>query len=451
MWPLFFIPAMSLTLHPMLNVAVRAARAAGAIINHAALDVEAVRVAQKQANDFVTEVDQASEAAIIETLLTAYPNHGILAEESGRMQGNPHSEHIWIIDPLDGTTNFIHGFPVYCVSIALQTAGRIEQAVVYDPTRNDLFTATRGRGAFLNDRRIRVSKRTHLADCLIATGFPYRPGDDVPTYLKMMGRLMRATAGLRRPGAAALDLAYVAAGFSDGFFEAGLKPWDVAAGALLVTEAGGLVGNFAGDALQLDLPECLAANPRIYAQMVSLLAQYSQTGQPPTPESGSPESVDSEHPASEANAVPAELPAAPVPSAKPADLPRPRLRAAPRRAPEPESESAAPRYRRAASPGPKDKTAKPAGRFGPKRDSGDSDRSAPGSRPAFNDRRGRTSSNDRPDRPAFNDRSDRPGRPAQARPPSDDRRGSRAPARPRREDGTPSGKPYTPRAPRSDR
>lgn len=260
----------------MLNVAIRAARAAGAIINRAALDVEAVRVSQKQVNDFVTEVDQASEAAIIDTLLSAYPDHGILAEESGRTQGNSRSDHVWIIDPLDGTTNFIHGFPVYCVSIALAVKGRVEQAVVYDPTRNDLFTATRGRGAYMNERRIRVSKRTRLQECLLATGFPFRKGDDFPTYLKMMGDMMQRTAGLRRPGAAALDLAYVAAGFSDGFFETGLKPWDVAAGSLLVTEAGGLIGNFAGEPAELDQSEFLAANPRVYAQMVSVLGQYSR-------------------------------------------------------------------------------------------------------------------------------------------------------------------------------
>ena len=283
----------------MLNVAVRAARAAGAIINRAALDVEAVRVAQKQINDFVTEVDQASEESIIETLLTAYPGHGILAEESGRVHGNANSEHVWIIDPLDGTTNFIHGFPVYCVSIALQVAGRLEQAVIYDPTRNDLFTATRGRGAFLNDRRIRVSKRTHLPHCLLATGFPFRPGDDFPAYLKMMGELMPLTAGLRRPGAAALDLAYVAAGFSDGFFESGLKPWDMAAGALLVTEAGGLVGNFAGEALQLDVPECLAANPRVYAQMVKVLGKYSRAPVPKHAPKHTPEHAPRDAPATD--------------------------------------------------------------------------------------------------------------------------------------------------------
>ena len=216
----------------MLNVAIRAARAAGAIINRAALDVEAVRISQKQVNDFVTEVDHASEDAIIDTLLTAYPSHGILAEESGSSRGNPRADHVWIIDPLDGTTNFIHGFPVYCISIALSVKGRIEQAVVYDPTRNDLFTATRGRGAYLNDRRIRVSKRTRLVESLVSTGFPFRKGDDFPTYLAMMGDVMQRTAGLRRPGAAALDLAYVAAGFTDGFFETGLSSWDIAAGSL---------------------------------------------------------------------------------------------------------------------------------------------------------------------------------------------------------------------------
>jgi len=259
-----------------LNVAIKAARAAGVIINRAALDVESVRVSQKMANDFVTEVDQSSENIIIDTLLTAYPDHGILAEESGQTRGNPQSEHIWIIDPLDGTTNFIHGFPFYCISIALQSKGRIEQAVVYDPTRNDLFTSTRGRGAFMNDRRLRVSKRIRLQECLISTGFPFRPDDDYATYLKLMSEVMKRTAGLRRPGAAALDLAYVAAGFCDGFFETGLHPWDMAAGSLLITEAGGLVGNFTGDADYLYQRECMAANPKIYAQLVTLLQKYSK-------------------------------------------------------------------------------------------------------------------------------------------------------------------------------
>lgn len=262
--------------HPMLNVAVRAARAAGAIINRAALDVESVRVSEKQVNDFVTEVDQASEKAIIETLLAAYPGHAIWAEESGRTHGAQDSDYVWLIDPLDGTTNFIHGLPIYCVSIALAVKGKVEQAVVYDPTRNDLFTATRGRGAFMNNRRIRVAKRTRLNGCLISTGFPFRATDDFNNYLCMMGDMMQVTAGLRRPGAAALDLAYVAAGFTDGFFETGLQPWDVAAGSLLITEAGGLVGNLSGEADFLEQKECLAANPRIYAQLVSVLGKYSK-------------------------------------------------------------------------------------------------------------------------------------------------------------------------------
>jgi myo-inositol-1(or 4)-monophosphatase len=267
---------MSLNLHPMVNVAVKAARAAGSIINRAALDIESVRVSQKKANDFVTEVDQAAEQAIIETLLTAYPGHGIWAEESGREHGAKDSEFVWIIDPLDGTTNFIHGLPVYCVSIALAVKGKVEQAVVYDPTRNDLFTATKGRGAYLNDRRIRVSKRTELKQALVSTGFPFRPGDNFNQYLNLLGEVMQRTAGLRRPGAAALDLAYVAAGYTDGFFEKGLQPWDMAAGSLLVTEAGGLVGNFTGEADFLEQSECLAGNPRIYGQLVNIVGKYSK-------------------------------------------------------------------------------------------------------------------------------------------------------------------------------
>ena len=267
---------MSSNLHPMLNVAIKAARAAGALINRAALDVESVRISQKQVNDFVTEVDHAAEQAIIDTLLTAYPGHGIWAEETGRERGAKHSDFVWIIDPLDGTTNFIHGFPVYCVSIALQVRGRIEQAVIFDPSRNDLFTATRGRGAFLNDRRIRVSKRTQLKESLISTGFPFRPGDNFNQYLLMMGDVMQKTAGLRRPGSAALDLAYVAAGFTEAFFETGLSPWDVAAGSLLVTEAGGLVGNFTGESDFLEQREMLAGTPRIYGQLVPILHKYSK-------------------------------------------------------------------------------------------------------------------------------------------------------------------------------
>jgi myo-inositol-1(or 4)-monophosphatase len=264
------------TLHPMLNIAVKAARAAGSIINRAALDVERLTITAKGVNDFVTEVDQAAEQAVIETILTAYPGHAILAEESGRAHGAKHSEFLWIIDPLDGTTNFIHGFPVYAVSIALAFRGKVEQAVVYDPSRNDLFYASKGRGAFLNDRRLRVSKRIRLADSLIGTGFPFRKGDNFKRYVEMFEQVMQHCAGVRRPGAAALDLCYVAAGWYDGFFETGLNPWDVAAGSLIITEAGGLVGNFTGEADFLYQREAVAGNPKVYAQLVQMLAPYSR-------------------------------------------------------------------------------------------------------------------------------------------------------------------------------
>ena len=267
---------MSQSLHPMLNIAIKAARAAGAIINRGSQDLDLLKVTAKGPNDFVSEVDQAAESAIIETLLTAYPGHAILAEESGREHGAQNSEFCWIIDPLDGTTNFLHGLPVYAVSIALAFRGVVQQAVVYDPTRNDLFYASRGRGAFLNDKRLRVSKRTRLADCLIGTGFPFRKGDNLQRYLKMFETVMSACAGLRRPGAAALDLCYVAAGWYDGFFETGLSPWDLAAGSLIITEAGGLVGNFTGEADFLYQREIVAGNPKIYGQLVGLLAPYTR-------------------------------------------------------------------------------------------------------------------------------------------------------------------------------
>ena len=260
----------------MLNIAIKAARAAGAIINRAALDLEVLKVGSKGPNDFVSEVDQAAEQAIIRILLEAYPGHGILAEESGREHGAQHSEFVWIIDPLDGTTNFLHGFPVYAVSIALAHRGVVQQAVVYDPTRNDLFFSSRGRGAFLNDRRLRVSRRTRLGDSLIGTGFPFRKGDNFKRYVKMFEEVMQNCAGLRRPGAAALDLCYVAAGYYDGFFETGLSPWDVAAGSLIITEAGGLIGNFTGESDFLYQREVVAGNPKIYGQLVQILAPYTR-------------------------------------------------------------------------------------------------------------------------------------------------------------------------------
>ncbi|MGQ0598282.1 inositol monophosphatase family protein [Aquabacterium sp.] len=267
---------MSQALHPMLNIAIKAARAAGAIINRASLDIERLTVVAKSHNDFVTEVDKAAEDVIIATILEAYPGHGILAEESGREHGAKHSDYVWIIDPLDGTTNFIHGFPVYAVSIALAFRGQVQQAVVYDPCRNDLFYASKGKGAYMNDRRIRVSKRTRMLESLIGTGFPFRKGDNFQRYMKMFEEVMVQCAGVRRPGAAALDLCYVAAGFYDAFFETGLSPWDVAAGSLMITEAGGLVGNFTGEPDFLYQREILAGTPRIYGQMVKILAPYTR-------------------------------------------------------------------------------------------------------------------------------------------------------------------------------
>ncbi|MBL8306144.1 MAG: inositol monophosphatase [Rubrivivax sp.] len=267
---------MSQALHPMLNIAVKAARAAGSVINRAALDLEVLKVGSKGPNDFVSEVDRNAEAVIIETLLEAYPGHGILAEESGREHGARDSEFVWIIDPLDGTTNFLHGFPVYAVSIALAHRGQVQQAVVYDPTRNDLFYASKGRGAYLNDRRLRVSKRTRLSDSLIGTGFPFRKGDNFKRYVKMFETVMQSCAGLRRPGAAALDLCYVAAGCYDGFFETGLNPWDVAAGSLIITEAGGLIGNFTGESDYLYQREVVAGNPKVYGQLVQILKPYTR-------------------------------------------------------------------------------------------------------------------------------------------------------------------------------
>ncbi len=264
-------------MHPMLNTAVKAARRAAAIINRASFDVDRIKVTEKMPNDFVTEVDQAAEQAIIDVLHQAYPDHAFLCEESGP-SANLHddNEHVWIIDPLDGTTNFIHGFPQYCVSIALQHRGQITQAVVYDPTRNDLFTATKGAGAYLNDKRIRVTKRDKLADSLIGTGFPYRDMGPLEQYIDMFRAMSPRCAGLRRPGAAALDLAYVAAGRLDGFFEKGLKPWDMAAGSLLITESGGIMGTFLGDSDYLYKGDVIAGTPKVFAQMVSILSPFAK-------------------------------------------------------------------------------------------------------------------------------------------------------------------------------
>ncbi len=258
-------------MHPMLNIAVKAARRAGVIINRAAQDLDALTVSTKRHNDFVTEVDQAAEQAVIQILLKAFPDHAILAEESG---ATGKSDYVWIIDPLDGTTNFIHGFPQYCVSIGLQHKGILTQAVIYDPGRNELYTASRGHGAYLNDRRIRVSKRRQLDDALIGTGFPFREMQNIERYAPALIQLMGQTAGVRRAGAAALDLAYVAAGRLDGFWEMGLSPWDMAAGCLLILEAGGLVSDFDGDGNYLKTGNVVTGTPRVFTPLLQIVAAH---------------------------------------------------------------------------------------------------------------------------------------------------------------------------------
>jgi myo-inositol-1(or 4)-monophosphatase len=257
-------------MHPLLNIAVKAARRAGSIINRAALDGSPLEVRAKRANDFVTQVDKAAERAIIDVIAKAYPEHAILAEESGQSAG-ARSEYRWVIDPLDGTTNFIHGFPQYSVSIGVQHRGAAAHAVVYDPGRNELFTASRGRGAYLNDRRIRVSKCQKLGEALVGTGFPFKELSRVDLYMRQLRELMSASAGLRRAGSAALDLAYVACGRLDAFWELGLAPWDMAAGALLIQESGGLVGDLAGNAGYMDSGDIVASSPKVFAQLLQAL------------------------------------------------------------------------------------------------------------------------------------------------------------------------------------
>jgi myo-inositol-1(or 4)-monophosphatase len=259
-------------MHPMLNIAVKAARRAGAIINRASQDIGTLTIKSKNFNDFVSEVDVAAERAIIDTLKDAYPTHGFLGEESGSTSHQ--SDFIWIIDPLDGTTNFLHGFPQYCVSIALRHKGEITQAVIYEPNRNDLYTATKGRGAFLNDKRIRVSKCDKLQDALIGTGFPFRDFKYLDDYLSMFKSMIQKTTGIRRAGSAALDLAYVANGSLDGFWEIGLSAWDIAAGGLLVREAGGIVTDLSGQSGWLESGNILVASPKIHEDMQAIIASH---------------------------------------------------------------------------------------------------------------------------------------------------------------------------------
>jgi myo-inositol-1(or 4)-monophosphatase len=258
-------------MHPYVNTAVKAARRAGDIIVRGLARFEGVETASKGLNDFVTKYDHAAEAAIIETLSEAYPHHSFLAEESGA-RGD--TEIVWIIDPLDGTTNFMHGFPTFAVSIACQMQGRIEHAVIYDPMRQELFTASRGQGAYLESRRLRVSRQRTLDGALVGTGFPYRENlQYLEPYIAMMRTVMTRAAGLRRPGAASLDLAYVAAGRLDAFWEIGLKAWDTAAGTLLIRESGGLVGTLDGGEYKQG-GNIVAGTPRVFNELLEAIAPH---------------------------------------------------------------------------------------------------------------------------------------------------------------------------------
>ena len=262
-------------MHPALNIMVKAARRASQIINRASHDIEHLKITTKQRSDYVTEVDKAAEAAIIEVLREAYPDYGILAEESGLSVGEGEGqEYQWIIDPLDGTTNFIHGLPQYSVSIGLTYRGQLNQAVVYDVTRNEMFTASKGSGAFLNERRIRVTKCLKLENALLGTGFPYRVFEHVDAYMGIFKELAQRASGIRRPGSAALDLAYVAAGRYDGFWEIGLSPWDIAAGSLLITEAGGLISDLSGGENYLKTGNVIAGTPKIFAQLLQVVDSH---------------------------------------------------------------------------------------------------------------------------------------------------------------------------------
>lgn len=258
--------------HPHLNIAVRAARRAGEIIVRSMQRMESLEVTEKARNDFVSEVDQQAEAGIIETVRRTHPGHAFLAEESGR---SGDSDYLWIIDPLDGTTNFLHGFPVFAVSIAVAYRGQLEHGVIYDPLRQELFTASRGAGVQLDGRRIRVTGRRGLEGSLIGTGIPFRSNLDwTDEYLAMLKEVITQTAGVRRPGAASLDLAYVAAGRLDGFWEVGLKPWDMAAGALMIREAGGMVSNLEGGDGWMESGNICAGSPKVHAALLKLLKPH---------------------------------------------------------------------------------------------------------------------------------------------------------------------------------
>lgn len=256
----------------LVNIAIRAARAAGNIIVRAADRLDTIKINEKSPNDYVTDIDKAAEREIIDIIRKACPTHAILSEEAGEKSGN---DYLWIIDPLDGTRNFIHGFPHFAVSIAVSHKGKIEHGVIYDPIRQELFSASRGKGARLNDYRIRVSKRAQLGECLLGTGFPFRHAEDlVKAYTETLSAILPLSGDVRRSGSAALDLAYVASGRLDAFWEMGLKPWDVAAGSLLVKEAGGIACDFTGGEDYLESGNIVAGNPKALKLVLQTIKPY---------------------------------------------------------------------------------------------------------------------------------------------------------------------------------
>ena len=255
-------------MHPMLNIGIRAVRSAGDFITRCMDQLQGIEVTEKSRNDFVSEVDRRAELIIIDTLRKAYPDHAILAEESGAQEGDDYQ---WIIDPLDGTTNFLHGFPQFAVSVALKHKGILDQGIVYDPLRQELFTASRGDGAHLDGRRIRVARSNSLEGALIGTGFPFRSLDRLDNYIEVFRELTAVTAGIRRPGAASLDLAYVASGRLDGFWEYGLEQWDIAAGAMLIREAGGFISDMDSGSPWTDGANVVAGNLAVHDRLLEII------------------------------------------------------------------------------------------------------------------------------------------------------------------------------------
>lgn len=256
-------------MQPLLNIAFNAARQAGEIIVRHVEQLDRIKVTTKNHKELFSEVDVKAEQAIINAILKAYPEHGIIAEESGSQ--NTDAETVWLIDPLDGTNNYLHGFPFYSVSIAIKVKNRVEHGLVFDPLRHECFSASRGGGARLNDRRIRVSNQHVLSNAMLGTGFTMRSDTIIKKYFPTLEAMFGQCAGLRRTGSAALDLAYVASGRLDGFWEFGLNPWDIAAGALLVQEAGGLIGDSSGGENILKTGDIIAANPKIFKSMLQVI------------------------------------------------------------------------------------------------------------------------------------------------------------------------------------